>query len=370
MQEKGMIYIKTITIENFQSHRKSVIELDKGVNIIHGLSGAGKTAFIRAFRLLAYNRPSGAKFYSNFAGDEGQTKVDVRFSDDREIWLTKDVQRGKDRKKKLVRTTYETMDGSYSPGSDIPDEIRTYLNLGETNIQRQFDRPFLIFSAPGEIARTVNRITQLEEADGWKKDLSSKINKKKGEVDVLNEQSKAKELELAKYAGIEDLGDLVKKLESIDADFVNTQAEKFRLDESLVRIEKAEDKIKILAPVLTELADLARQIEGKEQSIREVADQRMIVESITRIDKQLISMRRGVYVLETLGHILLVESDRNELKQRLKQVESLDRDISSTRDLLDRRKKEYIEIVRKDKKCPVCFDPIDEKTIKRIEREL
>jgi len=54
--------IKYLQIQNFQSHKDSLLEFDPGVNVIVGSSDSGKTAVIRALRWLVWNRPSGDAF--------------------------------------------------------------------------------------------------------------------------------------------------------------------------------------------------------------------------------------------------------------------------------------------------------------------
>ena len=152
---------RKLEIKNFQSHKHTEMTFDPGVNIIYGLSQAGKTAILRAMRLAIYNRPSGAKYYSNFAAPKGQTEISIEL-DNGQVHLTKFVKRAKDGQKVLDGTEYETQGMTFSPGVDVPEEVRKLFNMTEINIQNQFDAPFLATSSPGEIARTINRITKLK----------------------------------------------------------------------------------------------------------------------------------------------------------------------------------------------------------------
>ena len=60
--------IQSLQINNFQSHKYSVMELHKGVNVIIGPSDSGKTTILRALRWLVWNRPSGDAFRSDWGG--------------------------------------------------------------------------------------------------------------------------------------------------------------------------------------------------------------------------------------------------------------------------------------------------------------
>ena len=70
--------IQTGVIRNFQSHKKSILNLSKGVNVIVGKTDSGKSAIIRALRWLFTNTPSGDAFRS---WDGGDTKVSATFYD-------------------------------------------------------------------------------------------------------------------------------------------------------------------------------------------------------------------------------------------------------------------------------------------------
>ena len=52
----------TITIKNFQSHKKTVITLAPTLTAITGKSDHGKSSIIRALRWVYNNKPQGFKF--------------------------------------------------------------------------------------------------------------------------------------------------------------------------------------------------------------------------------------------------------------------------------------------------------------------
>ena len=77
-----MKYLKTVILKNFQSHKYSVIEFDRGLNVIVGPSDTGKSSIIRAIKWALYNEPSGDYFIR-----KGETDVEVSllFSDGTKI---------------------------------------------------------------------------------------------------------------------------------------------------------------------------------------------------------------------------------------------------------------------------------------------
>ena len=67
-----MIFITKVELENFQSHKNSVIEFDRGLNVILGNSDSGKTAIIRAIKWAIYNEPQGLSYIR-----EGESSASV-----------------------------------------------------------------------------------------------------------------------------------------------------------------------------------------------------------------------------------------------------------------------------------------------------
>ena len=59
--------IKKIIIENYQSHKKTIIELNTGVNAFIGDSDSGKSAAMRAINWVNSNRPLGEGFISDWS---------------------------------------------------------------------------------------------------------------------------------------------------------------------------------------------------------------------------------------------------------------------------------------------------------------
>ena len=134
--------IESITITNFQAHKKFTLELDPKITVVTGKSDAGKSAIYRALRWLCTNRPSGNEFIR--WGTDG-TRVKLRV-DGRTIIR----KRGKGNSYSLDKDSYEAF------GSDVPEDIAKLLNLSEVSFQGQFDGPFWFDKTPGEVSRALN----------------------------------------------------------------------------------------------------------------------------------------------------------------------------------------------------------------------
>lgn len=321
--------LKKLQIENFQSHENTVIDFDPKVNVIFGMSQSGKTAILRALRLLVANRPLGGRFFSDSAGEGGETKVTLTLDDGREVGIVKRI-RAKDGKKEVVEGQYRIGDAVFSATKDqVPDQIANALNVSELNIQHQFDAPFLIAGSPGEIARTINTITKLENVDAWISNLTSEINQTNRDIVRMEEEAKSIMQELQQYAGIDDLEEVVGNLVSVDKELSSLRRSCADLDDFLEEYEKAareHDK-------LVEFLSAERYLKKAEK--------------------------------------IQVEIQRYyALRDALREYENEEDKIGECADRLARVKGEYVDLLRAVKKCPTCFADMDARQLKKVEAEL
>lgn len=167
--------LEKLTIENFQLHKKLVIDLSPTVTTIVGASDKGKSSIIRAILWLATNSPSGDSFIN---WDAKSTTVTQQV-DGREIQR----HRGK------TANTY-SLDGREFKafGNDVPEEVLELLNLSEINFQQQHDSHFWFCETAGEVSRQLNRIVDLSVIDSTLANLSKVGRETQARIKVLEGQ--------------------------------------------------------------------------------------------------------------------------------------------------------------------------------------
>ena len=187
--------IKKLDVENFRSHEKTVLEFVKGINCIIGLPDSGKTNLIRAVNWLLTNRPLGFRFHSDFTDDP--TKVAIQFKN--EDGSTDDVSLIKSKKSAQYVLNKNQLKAI---GSDVPDEISLATQMTDLNLQRQLDKPFLICSSSGEVAKTFNRVTRLEKPDVAIALLTTDINTENKTLKSLKERRDRTQEEIDKLGNV------------------------------------------------------------------------------------------------------------------------------------------------------------------------
>jgi len=150
--------IKQLSISNFQSHKKSVLNLHPGVNVIVGSSDSGKSAILRALGWVIKNRVDDKGFRSSWGG---KTDVEITFNDGKEVSRVQD-----NGNYYFLVDSKNNIDVEFKAfKTDIPEDIVNALNMDSINISSQFDAPFLLSDSPSDVAKTLNKIANLSDID-------------------------------------------------------------------------------------------------------------------------------------------------------------------------------------------------------------
>jgi exonuclease SbcC len=362
--------LNKILIENFQSHEKTEIDLCSGVNIIHGLSQAGKTAIFRALSWVFFNRPSGFRFHSSFAKDDF-TRVTLLFDN------CKVILKKTEKSSSYVLETKNGIQEFSAIGSNVPDTIKNVLNISELNISSQLDPPFLVLNSPGEIGRLFNTVTNSEKADEFVGILTSAINKKKASISSLE-----KDLE-----GIYSQIERIEKVEKYDKLFVkySSMLEKEELlDDSIEIIKDRYQKLLVKQKLILEidiglLDRLSTRLEKAEQYIEKHAfkldkvttSYRKLCAVLERLDDDQRRLDHSTEIFDLSKEIIskLEELEdgiikTNEIILNIRKILSLKESIDNKTQTLKELKNKYLEELSVNNICPYCFSKIDKEKLR------
>lgn len=298
-------YITSVTLKNFQAHKDTTVQFDKGLNIIVGESNNGKTSILRGILWAIDNQPLGNDFI--MAG-ENDCSVTINFSDGTYIERGRTVKntgyyqiRYIDDNGKYIDQTYrgftnavpiEVANVHQMPKVNITKDIETHLN-----VLSQLDGPFLLTESPLVKASAIGRITGTHVIDAaikesnktiqsnrklaksYSEDLQQKENERKQLPDIKSMEAFAKKYAyIVKY--ITKLNDSVIKLnanlQQINQYQQQMMQEKERCEQLkkvaalLPIIQTAKDKfnkVMLLHGKLTKYQELSLQIEQNQISI-------------------------------------------------------------------------------------------------------
>ena len=298
-------YITSVTLKNFQAHKDTTVQFDKGLNIIVGESNNGKTSILRGILWAIDNQPLGNDFI--MAG-ENDCSVTINFSDGTYIERGRTVKntgyyqiRYIDDNGKYIDQTYrgftnavpiEVANVHQMPKVNITKDIETHLN-----VLSQLDGPFLLTESPLVKASAIGRITGTHVIDAaikesnktiqsnrklaksYSEDLQQKENERKQLPDIKSMEAFAKKYAyIVKY--ITKLNDSVIKLNANLQQINQYQQQMMQEKERCERLKKvaallpiiqtAKDKfnkVMFLHGKLTKYQELSLQIEQNQISI-------------------------------------------------------------------------------------------------------
>ncbi|WP_227935877.1 AAA family ATPase [Alkalihalobacillus deserti] len=200
--------IKSVRLENFQSHLDTYVEFSQGLNVIVGQSDSGKTAILRGIRWALYNQPRGTDFI-RVSGDF--VRVTVCFENDTVIIRERT---GSKNRYTVQRPGQEklVLEGF---GIHVPEEVMAAHGMGHMRIDQdnelmihlsqQLDGPFLLEQTSSIRAKTLGRISGAHFLDMAIRDTTkdlSQLNLRMKQEQVVIEKLK---VELEPYARLNEL---------------------------------------------------------------------------------------------------------------------------------------------------------------------
>lgn len=198
--------LKSAHIENYQSHRKTVMEFQPGVNVIIGDSDAGKSAVFRAINWVCSNRPLGDDFRSEWGGDTTVALHTVEGDV---------VQRTRTASKNEYSINGRKLEAF---GHGVPEEVKNILQVDTPNIQAQMDPPFLLSSTPGEAARLLNKAASIDDIDHTTSGLKSTHDKIKTRIKYDKTQLEENQKKMKQYEDIPALEEKLQKAEELEGE--------------------------------------------------------------------------------------------------------------------------------------------------------
>lgn len=355
--------IKSLHISNFQSHKSTQLEFSPGVNVIIGPSDSGKSAILRAISWAIFNKPSGDSFRSYW---EGNTAVDIELENET-------ITREKGKENLYINSSNKLKKPIEFKafGTDVPEEIKSVLNISDINIQRQMDAPFLLSSTAGEVGKELNKAIRLDIIDKAQKNISSVLRQEK--TLLLNTQSTitSKQDELEKYKWLPVAEGCVAKLENLSRQISQTTRRTLDLRECIKDINILDISLRKTAVILS-YRDRVKELILFDEDINA---QTNIYNDINSVKCDLVSVEKQI---KSLSKITKAEKSVDKLEKIQKNYDKLDSqyeklafaidNIDRVEDELQRTKANNNKLqkefeLRMPDVCVLCGQVIDKKII-------
>ncbi len=342
--------IKSLAIENFQSHPKSLFEFSPGLNCIVGSSDVGKSAALRSLNWIANNRPNGDFFRSYWGGD---TSASIITEEGIEIKRTKtkseNIYSVDDKELKAI-------------GKDIPAEVQEALQFTEINIQYQMDAPFLLSQSPGEIARYLNQIVNLENIHESMKRIESIRRQAMSKAEAASEQKASLTLRLEELPDLVYIEELIEKGERLEKSISEKEDSNGSIEKIISSLEYLEEHMgkgidfNKARKLLQRCEDLRFSISDKEIENDSVDK---VLYSLEAIDEELEDLSHFSRAKKTLTSYLErkekleeLEEETTELENCINSLEAISSQIEENSKNVEGLKREFAESFPEI--CPLC----------------
>ena len=379
--------IKKVQLENYRSHSNTTVEFTKGVNLILGKNGRGKTSILEAISTVMFNTKDRSgketgKSYIKFG--EKSSKVDIDFiaNDGREYNLKTEFFKTKPKKQTLKDMIGSEYDGDIQEKLEELCGIKKGFEETYENIVIAKQNEFInIFKDSGTIReKTFNKIfnTQIykEMYDSFLKEAIDKYKEKVKDLDkeitflkenmedkeqITNSLKEEKDVEKNLQDNFKNINVVSKNLENEIKDYETTEVE---LNNLVKNIKDEENKIKKYLNILKENIIEAKQAKKAKIIVKEteksyleyleiekkLKDLRENLDNLLDEQKLNIQYQNNIEKLELSNKNLKVDisSLEENISKNSEKKENLESEISNLKvkeENLDLKLKKYIDLL-------------------------
>jgi len=335
--------IKKILIKNFQTHERRRIDLSPTITTIVGKSDVGKSAIYRAIRWIATGLPKGNDF--------------IRWGE-KNASVALEVDGHKVIRKKGISNLYKLDGEEYKAlRTDVPEEVKSILNLDTINFQSQHDAPFWFSETAGEISRQLNAIVNLSLIDTSIKKAISKSRENKTLTTYLATQVEENKKDVEVLGFVLPLQELLKKLEKATAKEEKLSLKRDTLEIDFNQALRKKKAIKELQPILNKEKPLQDSFEKAESLETKANDLSNLIWRIEENEEVLGLPIPSVDKLnETMFNIESLRKRMHEIKTTIVTYETKKTNLERESSILIQLEKQLTDEFKG--RCPLCGNPV------------
>ncbi len=342
-----------IRIENFRPHADVDLALDRGVTVIHGVNGSGKSSLLEAcfFALYGAHALEGT-LEDVITNGEEETTVDLAFTHGgRDYRIERRVKLRGDRAT-TTECVLQTPDGSVEGARDVRRRVTELLRMDEDAFVncayvRQGEVNELIHASPAQRQDVIDDLLQLGKLETYREragearlGVEDVLGEVRGQLDGLDEQIADKE-DRDLHAR---LNDLESELKEVEADVERLEGNRAEAEETLAEaqslLEEHRERREELVELRESVSDLQatiteteREREALQEEIREGRDR---VQSLDEQRNELLA-----------GTELPANADEEAVAERLDSLEADREEVAeSLADLRAERRERAAEVQR------------------------
>jgi len=347
--------IKRVEIQNFQSHKNTVLEFVPGTNVIIGESDAGKSTIFRAINWVITNRPLGDTFRSDWGGD---TRVTIYTAEGDVI----------ERIKTATRNVYIVNGKALTAfGSEVPEQVSEILRMDEANIQSQMDVPFLLAVSPGEAARLLNKAASIDDIDYTISNLRGEYQKISNNIKFNEGKLKDYEKQIKHYDNLPELEEKLGRVEEVEKELEKHEQKLGKLTQlvaEVIRIHSELEKTKNIQQITQKFEQILsgyndyeeqrKRLDKLEQVAHKVKIRKAYLKSTQYIDDCFTLVQKTYY--EEYQKYQTKQQTLFKLKRIVGNMTTLNQSIQRIEREISQLEKEFRKLCPDE--CPLCGSKI------------
>lgn len=310
--------LEKIEIRNFQSHQATNLKLSPNVNTLQGNSDCGKSAVMRALGWLVFN-PAGDYFISDWA-KRGKT-----ITAPCEVTLSVNGHKVTRRRDKDFNGYILDDQVFEATRNSVPPQVLSVLGLGEVNVQKQLDPPFLLSMSAGDVSRYINTLVNLTRIDKWTTSVNGRTRSLQQQVDNGKEKVERLQAEVDSYSYVENLEEVSKKMTEIENKVEILCNEGKSLEESVSDWEKENivlNRLPDVDKVLVLLKEAEESCRKSETTESEISFLKSLLQAHEEQVKAVASLPSVERVMGALQEAEEVDKKREQIKNKLVSISS------------------------------------------------
>ncbi len=349
--------IDTIELNDWESHKHTILELSETVTVILGQSHNGKSSIVRAFDWVQNNRPVSTSYFPR--GKKKPKSIVSILKDESFI----------SRVRTKSKNYYETKDGEFKAlRSGVPVQVTDFLGMTEINLQLQKDVHYMLTDTPGVRAKRLNDIAGLSEMDKAIDAVNSMHRSVQSEYNIKTET--LNELE-GEYKEL----DWVDKAQSDYQIIIDQQQSLFELRTGFIHIETALRKVLLIKkemdklPNVNAIPDIETIFDRDDELIKlEIIESNIVnrLNALSEVEKRLKDINLPDEEELTILDAKLAEfsSKKQQIKDinvMIRYIDSVDDDLVVSKGVVGRLMSKEKSFMEQFDVCPFCNQSMGEK---------
>lgn len=330
------MWIRQLRIEDFQSHKETVLNFHPNFNCIVGTGNSGKSALVRALSFILY----GQWEQSWVRNGASLCRISLEMDNGTVVIREKGtkVNRYIARVPGLTEQIYENF------GTHIPEEIEKLLHIFKAqigdkeeltlNLSNQLDNLFLLSNPGSYKAKVLGKLSKAHYMDYALKEINKDKKRLSGEKTAVEKEFLDLTNELKKYFNLDN--------------------EKTKLEE----IGKRIDAISKTQERLDKLKALFERVSTWKSQYGVIKQKAADLQNITVANTDALSL--GLIAVKQLRELLAKTQRFKMVYENTKLSLQM---IEQSKGILSEK---YTDVLKQNQKCPTCFGNINDDTCQKI----